>query len=340
MRPRILWLAAVGGAVLIGYVVSQCFRPIPPDPARREAETEANKAADEQPRRSAPATFIFRTDLKPSEPLFETATNPWRTQLSALINGREELFGPQGEQRLKDLRDYVESIALGDLPAILKELHALQTEAPTAFGKELQLHLVQRWAESDIHSAADWVSQMPPGSEREHVVAALAAEWARQSLTDATVWAKQLPDDAERQMALGSAANETVYANPVEVLTLAATLTPSPTLDEIIARALGAWTRNAPNDAVAWAKNIPDEGLRERTIASVATTWGERDPTGAAYLTLGSLRPGPVQDSAIIAIVQRWVQTDASGATAWVNQFPEGTLRRTAMAMLDKYSSR
>jgi hypothetical protein len=47
-----------------------------------------------------------------------------------------------------------------------------------------------------------------------------------------------------------------------------------------------------------------------------------------------------VQDRTIVAIVQRWVQTDAPGATAWVNQFPEGTLRESALATLDEFARR
>ncbi|MDB6018462.1 MAG: hypothetical protein JWR19_2951 [Pedosphaera sp.] len=177
---------------------------------------------------------------------------------------------------------------------------------------------------------------MPAGSDRQEALAIAASAWAEQNFADATAWAKQLPDTAEQQKVLEIMADEAVYEHPVEALRLATTLAPSSALDGTTARAIAVWTRTAPEDAVSWAKQIRDEDSREQVITSIAATWGESNPAAAVNLAITSLRLGPVLDQTVITVVQRWAQTDALDAKAWVDQFPQGTFRQAAMAVLDE----
>jgi hypothetical protein len=340
IRPKAFWPTAIFGGLLMGYFAIKYFKPIPPNAIRREAGTEVNRAAGAQPQRIDIVTSVRKADLNPKEPLFQATVNPWREKLSALTDGREELFGPAGEERLKELRDFVDSVAITDLPTVVRELQELQTQKPTVFGRELQLHLLRHWAEKDVRSATDWITQMPARGDRQEALTAAANAWAGQNLADATTWARQLPDGEEQQKVLESIADEAVYEHPVKALELATTLTPSSTRNETIGRAAAAWTRNAPEDAVSWAKQISDPESREQVITSIAAAWGESDPVAAGTLAASSFRPGPLQDQAVIAVVQRWAQTDASGAKAWIEQFPEGSLRQTAMAELDEFAKR
>jgi hypothetical protein len=336
-RSKAFWPAAVFGGLLIGYFAIKCFKPIPPSAVRREAETEARRVANAQPQSFDIVTSVQRADLNPKEPPFQATANPWREKLSDLIDGREELFGPAGEERLKELQGFVESVAITDLPTVVREMQDFQLQKPTVFGRELQLHLLRQWAEKDVRSATDWITQMPAGNDQQEALAAAANAWAGQNFADATTWAKQLPDSAERQKALEVITDEATYDHPMETLDVAATLAPSSMLNGTIARAIAAWTRTAPEDAVSWAKQIPDQGSREQLITSIAAAWGESDPVAAGTLAVTSLRPGPLQDQAAIAVVQRWAQTDAPGVKAWIDQFPEGPLRQTAMAELDEF---
>ena len=90
----------------------------------------------------------------------------------------------------------------------------------------------------------------------------------------------------------------------------------------------------------AWVQQIADLSLREQVIAGIAATWGEGDPVAAGNLAIKSLPRGALQDRTVMAIVQRWMQIDAKGAAAWVNQFPAGELRQTAVAMMSDYGAR
>ena len=51
-------------------------------------------------------------------------------------------------------------------------------------------------------------------------------------------------------------------------------------------------------------------------------------------MVLQELPAGRLQADTIISIVQRWAQQSPADATDWVNQFPDGDLRDTALECL------
>ena len=268
-----------------------------------------------------------------------TSEASWHKRLSTL-QGVGELFGQGAEERFKDLSDFVQDLATADLPKAIVELEQIQAQNPTATGRYLQLHLLQRWAESDLHPAIAWITQLPAGDERLEAIAAAAGTWAKADFGEAAHWAGQLPGSADRRIAQETVAAEAAYAKPVEALKLACALMPSSTRDEIIKRATATWATAAPEDAIAWAKQITDQTLRQQVTAGIAAAWGESNPVAAGYLAIESLPPGPLQNKTVMAIVQRWMQSDVKGATAWVNQFPAGELRQTAAAMMNDFATR
>lgn len=272
-----------------------------------------------------------------TEPAAQSPRQNWYARLSSL-HGIGKLFGVKGEERMRQLQDFVESLDAADVPAAVKELQELQTSNPTDTGRDLRLRLLQKWAESDVHSAGDWAKHMPAGGDRQEAMATLAGQWAKQDFDEATAWANGLSDVTEKQGALEGVADAAVYRNPTEALRLARTLEASSARDDIIIRAVGIWALKTPEAALLWTKNIPDERLREQAMTSVAINWAITNPIAAANLAATSLQPGTLQDAAIIAVVQRWSRTDEPGAKAWVTGFPEGKLRQTAMATLRQIS--
>jgi hypothetical protein len=327
----------IAGVCLIGFLVFQSAKPVSQNaiPPEKNETSKTATVADSQSQAPSAAAFIQKPALteSPQQPSQAPRQN-WHEQLSAL-HGIGKLFGAGGEERMRQLQDFVESLDAASVPAAVKELQELQAQNPTETGRDLRLRLLRKWGNSDIRSAADWAIQMPAGSDREEAITTMAGEWSGQNFSDAAAWAGSLSDPAEKQGALASVADAAVYTDPKAALTLASTLDASSARDDVIMRAAGIWASTAPNDAVAWAKQIPDENLRQQAIASIAINWGNTDPVAAGTLAVESLEPGPVQNMAVIAVVQRWRQTDVAGVTDWVNQFPEGNLRQTATAMLD-----
>ena len=336
-QQRAVKILAIAVVLLIGFLAVKGWKLVSRNtmlPGTNEA-SRATTVADNQSHVSdaaAPIQALAPTGSPPETSL--TSKQNWHQRLLAL-HGIGKLFGVGAEERMKELQDFVESLDPSDVPAAVKELQELQTQNPTETGRDLRLRLLRKWGNSDIRSAADWAIQMPAGSDREEAITTMAGEWSGQNFSDAAAWAGSLSDPAEKQGALASVADAAVYTDPKAALTLASTLDASSARDDVIMRAAGIWASTAPNDAVAWAKQIPDENLRQQAIASIAINWGNTDPVAAGTLAVESLEPGPVQNMAVIAVVQRWRQTDVAGVTDWVNQFPEGNLRQTATAMLD-----
>jgi hypothetical protein len=329
-------ILVIAGICLVGFFLLRGSKPVSKNAIPRET-SEAGKAtavADSQPHAPTVVVPVQTPELTTSpQEAPQAPRQKWHEQLSAL-HGIGKLFGIGGEERMKQLQDFVESLDVASVPAAVKELQELQTQNPTETGQDLRLRLLQKWGQSDIRSAAGWATQMPAGSDRQEAIATMAGVWAGQNFAEANTWASQLSDVNERQSALVSVADSAVYSDPVNALKLAGTLTASSERDSVITRAVRGWARNSPDDAVAWAKQIPDEGLREQAIANVATSWAEKNPVAAGNLAVNSLQAGPLQNRAIIGIVQRWAATDFSGAKAWVDKFPEGPLREVALKQL------
>jgi hypothetical protein len=299
------------------------------------ADGSRETSATPPPECRYPLTAVS-TDATPAAPVTSV---PWAETLVALQDQTNVLFGADGDDRLKEFQTFVESLPVAELPVALKNLHDLQTQHPTLTGGDLEMRLVRRWAENDVRATADWTAASS-GAVHGDALTAVAATWARQNVSDAAAWANTLPNAEDRRTALQSAADEAAGTDPKAALNLIVTLPRDPAFDDIITRATGAWATKAPQDAITWANQIADQPLRERIIATIATSQADTDPLAAATLAIKSLSPGAAQENTVIAILQRWAQTDPPAAKAWVNQFPEGPLRQTATKTLDELAQR
>jgi hypothetical protein len=332
-RHHVIIAAIVLGLSIIGLLLIDYFQLDSPATVTSEAKVETvaplSPLSDSDSTATLPAQA---TDMTPAMPPSPPPLS-WHEQVTAL-HGIGKLFGVGAEARMKQLQDFVDGLAPDDLPAAIQELQKLQMHDPTATGKDLRSRLLQRWVEFGAHAAASWTIGMTVGSDRQEALNTIAGAWAAQNFAQASAWAAQLPNSAERQSALENVADAVVYTDPASALKLADTFPAGATRSDIVTRAEGVWASKAPESAAAWAKQIPDENLREQAVAHVAVTWAERNPMAAGNLAINSLRPGPVQEQAVVGIVQRWALVDAPAATAWVHQFPESPLRQIATQTL------
>jgi RecB family exonuclease len=62
--------------------------------------------------------------------------------------------------------------------------------------------------------------------------------------------------------------------------------------------------------------------------------WAESDPVAAAAFAANETEPGPAQERAVAAIVQRWAQQDPDAVRAWIEEFPDGSLTYNALGHL------
>lgn len=287
------------------------------------AAANASGAARVQPRpaRKASSSHEFVREKSPREILLE--------KYLAAVQAEDD-----ADRREAMLAAFAGQIPAADIQQTLGELQNLgQGES------DLSRCLLRRWAAADGRAASAWAEQLPAGSQREDALSGVAIEWADANLKDAAAWARQLPDETERQPVLLAVANEAVRGNPVEALRLAVELPGNNQRDELIRRAAMEWTSQDAAGAVTWAEQIPDETLRARVLADEAVAWSDSDPVSAATLAAEEIPAGRVQSDAVTGIVERWAQQQPEQVAAWVEQFPEGALKQTAMeymAMLSR----
>jgi hypothetical protein len=200
---------------------------------------------------------------------------------------------------------------------------------------EAEKERIRNWAQNAPRAAAEWATALPAGANRRFVLEAATLAWGASDPASAAQWAQSLRDEAERTLALTNIASEAVRSTPLLSLELAQSL-PATTRDEIVPRAVTEWATRDPAAAADWARQISGASLRVTALAGIATAWSEKDPAAAASLAVKELPSGRLQADTIVAIVQRWAQQSPADAEAWVNQFPEGSLRDAAMESLAK----
>jgi hypothetical protein len=246
---------------------------------------------------------------------------PWQPE--AGIDG----LSVESQERLQTICQ--RGVALKDIPEALRFLQSLP-EQPGF--RDLMFALIRQWAESDAPSAAHWAEGMPIGAIRQESLNGVALVWANQDLDGTIQWATQLPADDERTEVLRGTAYEAARTEPLTALSIAVESPASPENDALIQHSALQWASKSPEEAARWAVDISDQALRERVLSLVAAAWGESDPVAASKLAISAIAPGKAQDDAVIGIVQRWVQTDPDATQEWVQSFPKGVLRETAIA--------
>jgi hypothetical protein len=250
------------------------------------------------------------------------------TPISRLAAIRQESDPMVREERITEMLGCLE---LARIPSGLADLRHLDADDLT---DEFSLRLLRRWAEGDAAAAAAWARSLPAGDWRAEALKQVALAWSGQDLNKAVGWARSLPDGSERESGLLAIAHEAVRSDPMTALQIAADLPTGGSSDELIRRAAMEWASEDAEAAAAWARQIEDAALREQVLSGVALAWGDRDPMAAAIFILNELPSGRPQADTLIGIVQRWAQQDPTQAIAWVESFPESTLRRDALANL------
>jgi hypothetical protein len=259
----------------------------------------------------------------------------WQQLLIAYQTDKSELFGPSGEDRMKELQGFVENLGAREVQQAIGDLQQLQAKIPTTAGRDLLMRLLQRWVEFDVRPAANWVSMLPDGIDRQNAIGVVAHSWARKDLREAIAWSGKLAGETERHNAQLEALDEVVHASPSDVLKLAGDLPPSGERDDLIIRASGIWAVDVPDQALAWARELSDPSLREQVLSQVVTAMAERNPVSAGQLAVDSLSPGQLQERTVIAILQRWASRDEAAAKAWAKEFPEGELKTKALETVE-----
>lgn len=194
--------------------------------------------------------------------------------------------------------------------------------------------LIRRWASENPSAAAAWAEKQADPAVRQEALNQVALAWAESDLSKAIEWATSLPADGAKNVVLRNLGYEAARTEPLAALALASSLPPDCDRDALLVHAVSQWSGDDAQAATEWACKIKELPLRERVLAAIATAMADQNPETAVVLATQALWPGPSQNQAAIAIVQRWTQQDPQRAASWVTEFPEGANKDIAIGNL------
>ena len=321
-RQKVRCLVGVGVVLTMGLTLWRQASLNPPVASREVAD-------DTRADLSAIGSSAHRSSGETASRALAPFPESRRMEIGAVITAIQNESAPTIREEL--MLAAISAVSIGEIPSVLA---SLQSESRTNHAEELSKRLIRRWAETDVQAAARWAEGQPEGNSRGAAVNEVATEWANQNFGAAAEWARQLPSEAEQFESLRTIAFEVTQSEPMEAMRLAVEMPPSAQRDELIRHATMEWASQDATSAARWARQITDATLRAQVLTSVALAWADQDPRSAATLVATELPSGRVQSDAAVGVVERWVQVQPEAAAAWVQGFPEGPLRETAMANL------
>lgn len=301
----------------------------------RPRDFEARTLAVSEPAPGAePAALISETHSPAATSMPLAGARAWQDALATALEGIRAERDPIAQSTQLD--HLAEGLPGSELPAALAFLDENDASLPS---RSLQLRLLHRWAADAPADAADWLSHASLGSARSEAVQTVAISWANEDLAAAAQWGRQLSSETERSDTLLNVAYEAARTQPVAALKLAQELPPGDNRSDLLVHAASQWAVQDPSAAADWARQIPEADLRERLLVEIAAASTDSDPVAAATLATNELPPGKAQSDAVVAVVQRWAQTQPGAAAEWVGSFPAGAVRDTAMEELARLST-
>ncbi len=249
----------------------------------------------------------------------------------AVSNDTDET--PDSDQSDEDMENALGKI---DPNELLRRATELANDDKASEQRQLML---AQWAARDPADAARRTAQIEPERLREEAMQQVAIAWANRDPRQAMEWLDQLPAGETRETALRTAAYEAARNEPLPALGIAATMEPGSERSEVLAHVVEQWAGVDAQAAAAWVMQVTEEPLREQLLRAVATTSAEGNGASAANFVAETMKPGPEQDLAAVAVAQRWAEHSVEDARAWVRQFPSATLREAAEESLRSLSN-
>jgi hypothetical protein len=157
--------------------------------------------------------------------------------------------------------------------------------------------------------------------------------WARKDPEAALTWGQQQTNNAERNEALTDACFQIAQTDPERAVVLAEQFNLNN--DAVLENLAQQWAAKDLTTAQNWIAAQPSGNQRDALATGVAFIWSQTEPANAAQFVVQQIPPGFAQDEAAMMVLHQWALVDSTGASAWVQQFPESPLRNRALNELE-----
>jgi hypothetical protein len=237
-----------------------------------------------------------------------------------------ELFNLSGpnSHRANSAANIASALAQQDVSKALQ----WAAELPDPGSRRLALERAHsHWAGQDPEGAAAHIRSMAPGRDRERLIQQVVGNWANRSPEEAGAFLLSL-DESSRQRALGSYVSTVAHQNPEAAVAFLEKV-PDANKAEAMRSLAVSWAHQDPFEALKWAQSLPPtQPNRGEVLSQVVGPMAAQSPVHAATVIAGL--DTSLQKSALQTAVPRMAESDPAFTAQWVQQFPEGDLRKDA----------
>lgn len=240
--------------------------------------------------------------------------------------------------------DLADSVSLADAPPIRLPHHRRSKEeillrrlqrARAVWGAEGRSDLftdtMTRLTRLDPEAAARFAQALPPGGQREEALRVVSRTWSGLDPGSAEAWAAQLPSPSEQEVALTAVCFRIAEDDPARAVQTLLQHGLENASGNMLPDLVQQWAWKDFNAAQSWVDARPDGEPRDALYARLATELTSSSPAEAVRMVTQDMSPGPLQNETAMTVVRKWGIIDLTGATNWVEQFPEGSLRERGL---------
>jgi len=195
--------------------------------------------------------------------------------------------------------------------------------------------LFQEWVAHDPLTAASFAQGIASPELREKARRLVLQTWTTLDSSAALSWVAKLATPYEHQTAMDQVFTQMLERDPQGAMQTAISH-----LDEaqndLLGHLIQKWTAQDFSAAHDWVKQQPSGEQRDGLLAHMAFEQSKTSPMDAARLVSQEISPGDTQIEAAIWVLDQWALSDPKGASAWLDQFPEGATRVRAQDELSR----
>ena len=250
-------------------------------------------------------------------------SRPPHLTVAAEENGVGEL--PESEEEAPSEEREL-TLDVGEIPGTLN----LLLEKTDGQSETMIRRLMERWGKERPEAMAQWAGALSEEQGRGRLLKQAILIWSGSDLEAAIAYAQTERVEATRSDMILGLAFESLQHDARRGLELAAELPVTTERDELLEKGVLEWASSDSTRVVEWVREIPETELRDKLMAAAAIGMSEVHGHEAAGLASSSIQSTGERDRAVVAILQRWVQSAPADALEWLGRFPEGDLKRAA----------
>jgi hypothetical protein len=299
------------------------WRARQPEPVASQPVPAEVPASAEIAPASIPAAFPSLTVPQPVSPLARTLS---LLHVRLRLYKDSEINDPDDEDgRENSLRAMLAMLTDENVAEVIQSLSADELNSPFGSGA------LRHWMQVDPVTASNWLAARPETTPDQTLT--VAENWAANK-DGLNQYLDQLPDTPWKQSLMQDASTSILFQDPNEAVKLAQEMKPGPGQTNLMVAVANGWVSKDPNAALDWINSVSDPAMREQLIASAAQSYAVTDPAQAADWLVQQVNSGPIVKDAVLNILQTWVSTDPAGAANWAAQFPDGSVKASAIEIV------